>query len=72
MWGLYFGRFVAGLGVGNDHVLLIAIWALPLIFSPILCIGVESVVVPVLLSEIASEETKGAITTLHQVHKKIS
>ena len=30
-------------------------------------VGVESVVVPVLLSEIASEETRGTITTLHQV-----
>ncbi|CAM9313976.1 unnamed protein product, partial [Ectocarpus fasciculatus] len=41
---LYIGRFVAGLGV-----------------------GIESVVVPVLLSEIASEETRGTITTMHQL-----
>jgi cyanate permease len=30
-------------------------------------VGLESVVVPVLLSEIATAETRGTITTLHQV-----
>lgn len=41
---LYIGRFIAGLGV-----------------------GIESVVVPVLLSEIASDATRGTITTMHQL-----
>lgn len=30
-------------------------------------VGVESVVVPVLLSELAAAETRGTITTLHQL-----
>ena len=30
--------------------------------------GVTSVVAPILLSEIASESTRGTITTLHQVY----
>ena len=42
---LYVGRFLVGVGV-----------------------GIESVVVPVLLSEIASSETRGTITTLHQLY----
>ena len=43
-WVLFVGRFICGLGV-----------------------GVESVVVPVLLSEIASPDNRGTITTLHQL-----
>ena len=43
-WVLFLGRFICGLGV-----------------------GIESVVVPVLLSEIASPDTRGTITTLHQL-----
>jgi MFS family permease len=43
-WILYGGRFIAGLGV-----------------------GVECVVVPVLLSEMATSDTRGTITTVHQL-----
>lgn len=43
-YSIFFGRMLAGFGV-----------------------GVESVVVPVLLSEIASASTRGTITTLHQL-----
>ncbi len=41
---LFLGRFVEGLGV-----------------------GLESMVVPVLLAEISSTETRGTITLVHQV-----
>jgi MFS family permease len=34
-------------------------------------VGLESVVVPVLLSEIATAETRGTITTLHQVESRL-
>jgi SP family galactose:H+ symporter-like MFS transporter len=43
-WVLFLGRFICGIGV-----------------------GVESVVVPVLLSEMASPAHRGTITTLHQL-----
>lgn len=43
-WVLFLGRFICGIGV-----------------------GVESVVVPVLLSEMASPARRGTITTLHQL-----
>jgi hypothetical protein len=32
-----------------------------------LAVGIESVVVPVLLSEIATDATRGKITTIHQL-----
>lgn len=43
-WLLYFGRLIAGLGV-----------------------GIECVVVPILLAEIATPATRGTITTVHQL-----
>ena len=60
---LFAGRFVAGLSPFFSFLSFIKLSFSLKGFG----VGLESVVVPVLLSEIATADTRGTITTLHQV-----